>query len=214
MVRSRIRGFKRSLGFVLVVPLFLLGISQTFVFGGKAPVEKTGQITSYADTGGEDGDLQKGVAWPNPRFTDNGNGTVTDNLTKLIWLKDANILASDQDSGGFRDWFGALEEANNLASGSRGLTDGSKAGDWRLPNVKELESLIDFAFSNPALSDESGKHQWSEGHPFINVESVYWSSTTKASNDIYAFAMGMTDGVASPSSKLNKKFAWMVRGGK
>jgi hypothetical protein len=52
------------------------------------------------------------------------------------------------------------------------------------------------------------------GHPFINVESVYWPSTTKASNDIYAFAMGMADGVASPGSKLNKKFVWPVRGGK
>ena len=48
------------------------------------------------------------------------------------------------------------------------------------------------------------------GHPFINVESVYWSGTTKASNDIYALA----DGVASPGSKLNKKFVWPVRGGK
>ena len=71
-----------------------------------------------------------------------------------------------------------------------------------------------FAFFNPALSDESGKLQWSEGHPFINVESVCWSSTIRSSNDIYAFAMGMTDGVAFPSSKLNKKFAWLVRGGK
>jgi hypothetical protein len=31
-----------------------------------------------------------GVAWPNPRFTDNSDGTVTDNLTGLIWLKNAN----------------------------------------------------------------------------------------------------------------------------
>ena len=46
---------------------------------------KTGQTTSYA--AGDDGALQKGVASPNPRFTDNGNGTVTDNLTGLIWLE-------------------------------------------------------------------------------------------------------------------------------
>ena len=37
---------------------------------------------------------QKGVAWPNPRFTDNGNGTVTDNLTGLIWLKNANCFGT------------------------------------------------------------------------------------------------------------------------
>ncbi|MBF0552391.1 MAG: hypothetical protein HQK60_17905, partial [Deltaproteobacteria bacterium] len=38
---------------------------------------KTGQTTAYNWT--DDGDLQKGVAWPSPRFTDNGNGTITDN---------------------------------------------------------------------------------------------------------------------------------------
>ena len=61
-------------------------------------VPKTGQTTCSDESGvsrpctgtGEDGEHQKGVAWPNPRFTDNGDGTVTDNLTGLIWLKDAN----------------------------------------------------------------------------------------------------------------------------
>ena len=84
MVRSRIvSGIKRRLGFVLIAPLLVLGMYQTYVIGGVAKVEKTGQITSYSTTGGEDGDLKKGVAWPSPRFTDKGNGTVTDNLTKL-----------------------------------------------------------------------------------------------------------------------------------
>jgi hypothetical protein len=54
---------------------------------GPAPVEKTGQMTSYAT--GDDGDHEQGVAWPNPRFNDRGNGTVVDNLTGLTWLKDA-----------------------------------------------------------------------------------------------------------------------------
>ncbi len=49
------------------------------------PVAKTGQTISYAAS--DDGDIKPGVPWPNPRFTDNGDGTVTDNLTKLIWLK-------------------------------------------------------------------------------------------------------------------------------
>lgn len=52
-----------------------------------APVPKTGQTTSFAPR--DDGGLEKGVAWPNPRFTDNSNGTITDNLTGLIWLKNA-----------------------------------------------------------------------------------------------------------------------------
>jgi len=58
-----------------------------------APVPKTGQTTSYAT--GDDGDLEKGVAWPDPRFMDNGNGTVTDNLTGLIWLKNANCFGAE-----------------------------------------------------------------------------------------------------------------------
>ena len=171
MVRSRIRCFKKRLGFVLIVPLLLLGMYQTYVFGGIAKVEKTGQITSYSNTGGEDGDLRKGVKWPNPRFKDNGNGTVTDNLTKLIWLKNANAFSG-------RTWEQALSDANTLSSGSAGLTDGSKAGDWRLPNVKELQSLIDFAYYGPALSSASGKSQWASGDAFIDVQSYYyWSST-------------------------------------
>ncbi len=60
MVRSRISGFKKRLGLVLIAPLLFLGVCQTFVFGGLAKVEKTGQITSYSNTGGEDGDLKKG----------------------------------------------------------------------------------------------------------------------------------------------------------
>src|SRR5262244_923009 len=52
-----------------------------------APVPRTGQTTSYA--AGDDGALQKGVVLPTPRFTDNNNGTITDNLTRLIWLKKA-----------------------------------------------------------------------------------------------------------------------------
>lgn len=58
----------------------------------SAGVSKTGQTTSYGTR--DDGALQKGVAWPNPRFTDNANGTVTDNLTGLIWLKNANCFSS------------------------------------------------------------------------------------------------------------------------
>ncbi|MEK7852550.1 MAG: hypothetical protein AAB243_02015, partial [Planctomycetota bacterium] len=60
MERSRISCFKKRLGFVLIAPLLFMGACQTYVFGGKALVEKTGQITSYSATGGEDGDLKKG----------------------------------------------------------------------------------------------------------------------------------------------------------
>jgi hypothetical protein len=56
----------------------------------KTGVPKTGQTTFYAL--GDDGDLQMGIAWPEPRFTDNEDGTVTDNLNGLMWTKDAQQI--------------------------------------------------------------------------------------------------------------------------
>jgi hypothetical protein len=124
---------------------------------GPTPVPQTGQTTSYAT--GDDGDLQRGVALVTPRFTDNGDGTVTDNQTGLIWLKDADCF-------GTRTWSNALSDCNGLADGSCGLTDGSSAGDWRLPNLFELESLRNMGNGNPCLPS---------GHPFNNVKSnVYF----------------------------------------
>jgi Protein of unknown function (DUF1566) len=115
--------------------------------GAPAPVPQTGQTTSRAT--GDDGDIQAGITWPVPRFTDQSNGTVRDNLTGLIWLKLATCF-------GDQSWQQALDAANALASGSCGLSDGSVAGDWRLPNIRELLSLIDFGFFNPALSNAAG----------------------------------------------------------
>jgi hypothetical protein len=89
-------------------------------------VPKTGQITSDDDY--DDGYYEKGVEWPNPRFRDNEDGTVTDNLTGLIWLKNANCFGS-------RTWNEAITDCNVLANGQCGLTDGSGGGDWRLPNT-------------------------------------------------------------------------------
>ena len=75
---------------------------------------------------------------------------MTDNLTGLIWLEDANCF-------GARTWTNALSDANGLADPACGLTDGSVATDWRLPHLRELSSLSDFAESSPALPS---------GHPF------------------------------------------------
>ena len=88
---------------------------------GVVPVPRTGQTTSYAT--GDDGALQKGVVGPSPRFTDNADGTITDNLTSLVWLKDSDCF-------GLQNWFEALADALSLNSGECGLTDGSVAGDW------------------------------------------------------------------------------------
>ena len=157
-----------------------------------------GAVISCAGTG-QDGALQKGVS-VSPRFTDNLNGTVLDNLTGLIWLKNANCF-------GAQPWTNALSDANTLASGACGLTDGSVAGDWRLPNIKEIESLIDFTQYDPAALPP--------GHPFSGVQSTsYWSSTTNAFYTYFAWSVYLADGSAGNGDKeFNTNYVWPVRGG-
>jgi len=164
-----------------------------------APVPKTGQTDSYGVIG-TDGDLEKGVAWPTPRFIDNNNGTITDNLTGLIWLKNANAF-------GMRTWLQALSDANALHSGSiTGLSDGSNAGDWRLPNVRELQSLVDYSRNAvPAIPT---------GTPFLTVQSMYWSSTIYANYPLYAWFVNFIGGYVDSKDKTAFYYVWPVRGGK
>lgn len=143
-----------------------------------AVLPRTGQSVSYAS--GDDSAAAKGVAWPGTRFTDNLNGTVTDHLTGLMWLKNAGCFAPS-------NWSAALTAANQLASGACGLTDGSTPGQWRMPNANELESLVDVSQSAPAVSS---------GHPFtsINLVKAYWSSTVYTALTSNALAIRFSDG--------------------
>lgn len=185
----------------------VFGIDGSASSGSSVGVPKTGQTTSYSATGGEDGDLQKGVAWPNPRFTDNGNGTVTDNLTGLIWLKNAN-------AAGQKTWENALLYCNTLANGSAGLTDGSAAGDWRLPNVKELQSLIHYGVYNPALPNTVGTGKWTEGDPFSGVQSFYyWSGTTFSFYTADAWYVNLSVGNVRYGNKTYAFYVWPVSAG-
>jgi hypothetical protein len=179
---------------------------------GPAPVAKTGQTTTYAT--GDDGDLEKGVPWPNPRFTDNGDGTITDNLTGLTWLKDANCMAThypsfDNDGtvgDGAVTWqhaFAFISEINIGIFPNCG--DGNN--DWRLPNYKELISLIDAGNSFPALPT---------GHPFANVaQEYYWSSTTlDALPGSLAWIVYIDGGGYVDAHYITSWFyVWPVRGG-
>ena len=180
--------------------------------GGGTSVPKTGQTGCWDASGdsiacagtGQDGDLQKGVAWPNPRFTNNGNGTVTDNLTRLIWLKNANCW-------GTAIWATALANANGLASLSCGLTDGSTAGQWRLPNLREMQSLIHYGYTNPAVPNTDGTGQWTAGNPFLNVQNDYWTSMAFALNPTLAWIMSVRFGNVDFTDKAAPYFAWAVR---
>ena len=189
-----------------------------------APVEQTGQLVCH-DVDGilvpcagshHDGDLRRGVPLPQPRFTDNGDGTVVDNSTGLVWLKDANC------PGTVRDWHAAMAdvaEFNSLGTmAANDCGDTSNGGvhqtDWRLPNVKELQSLLDFAYAHPALSNTAGTARWSEGDPFVNVNTSipHWSSTTYLANTDGAIWVGMLNGKVDGTWKTNPRAVWPVRG--
>ncbi len=171
-------------------------LNEIYELAWPARVPKTAQTFSYA--AGDDGDLERGVTWPTPRFTDNGDGTVTDNLTGLIWLKNANCF-------GQQTWANALTAANTLNSPECGLSDSSAEGDWLLPNLREQQSLLYYGWYRPALLS---------GHPFTGVQcNYYWTSTTYAANSSYAWAVNLDGGYDLHDFKTYIAHVWPVRGG-
>jgi len=193
---------------LITLMLILLATLPTATFAEQAlvPQSGSGQVLCYDAAGieipcagtGQDGDQQLGIPWPVPRFTDNNNGTLTDNLTGLTWLKNAGCL-------GGRNWPSALTAANTLASGACGLTDGSVAGDWRLPNKRELESLINRRQTNPAT--------WLNTVGFSNVANVYWSSSSYSANTNLGWYCILNTGQTTATDKGNYYNTWVVRGG-
>ncbi len=185
------------------------------------PVDVTGQVVQQ--TPGDDGQLQMGVDWPIPRFTDNADGTVTDNLTGLIWLKNANC------AGTARDWPTAISDVAQLnTDGTMNFQDcgdtsngGSYQTDWRLPNIEELHSLSHYGVFSPALPNAAGTAKWSEGDPFASVVSsgataYYWSSTSYAGNTAsMKWTVYMERGYVTPNAYNNNTsmHVWPVRGG-
>jgi hypothetical protein len=171
---------------------------------------RTGQTKCYDTAGteipcagtGQDGEIQAGVAWPDPRFTDNGDETITDNLTGLTWTKDAGTPTVGTCSGGIKTWQEALDYVACLNSNNY-----IGHNDWRLPNLNELESPID--------SDDPERATGLNAQGFSNVQSSnYWSSTTLADLTNYAWIinMGYSDEMSS-SFKSDYHYVWPVRAG-
>ena len=183
----------------------LISISNPQVCTEARP-PATGQTVIYKTN--DDGSLHKGVPWPPHRFYNNNDGTVTDNLTGLIWLKNANKFEANT-------WTDAINICSSLSDDGNSLQDGSVAGDWRLPNILELESLIAIAYTNPCISNTYGNGQWVPDNPFINIQSsLYWSSTTQNSNTNNAWYVRMDNSKTLWSSKSGTLYVWPVRGGK
>jgi len=117
------------------------------------------------------------------RYVNCGNGTVTDTHTGLTWLQDAGCLGSST-------WAKAKQAAAGLEHGQCGLTDGSRAGDWRLPTndewlatVRDARDHPQLKCRNPALTDDSGSNCFGDGSgsSIMNVAfDGYWSSTTNS----------------------------------
>lgn len=184
--------------FALLLSLPLLATA------GTVQLPQTGQTTCYDSLGGvidcpgtgQDGDLRAGVTWPNPRFTVSGD-CVTDSLTGLMWARNGNL------AGGTRTWQGALDYAAALDSGG-GLCGYS---DWRLPNVNELESLVNAEQANSAI--------WLNDQGFTNVQANwYWSSSSNASYTTLAWTVYMRYGYVDSLNKSDYSYyVWPVRAG-
>lgn len=153
---------------------------------------KTGQTTKYRT--GDDGDLEKGTPKTPPRFTDNGDGTITDNATGLMWAKDKD--GGGCANGGKKDWPDAIDWANSL--------DFAGHSDWRLPNFKELLSIVDYSVYNPSIDTTY----------FTSLPDEYWSSTTAASLTTHAWIVDFLYGMVSAYIKSTDIFyVRAVRGG-
>ncbi|MBW1813540.1 MAG: DUF1566 domain-containing protein [Deltaproteobacteria bacterium] len=154
----------------------------------------------------------KGTSSAGGRWCDNGDGTITDMTTCLVWLKYAkwggvkkwrSNTVDDYDDANTRA--GILASGETISTGGETvyLTDGSIEGDWRLPTKTELSGIINQGGETVC----SSKMQL-----FAGVQSYYyWSSNTYASDTELAWYVIMNDGETSYWSKKLFYYVWPVR---
>ncbi len=171
---------------------------------------RSGQTASYH--AGDDGDLEAGAAWPVPRFVNHGNGTVTDQLTGLMWTRQANspgpATCIDQDIRFLPWYYVGIPNAMDYVACLNAIPY-LGYDDWRLPNRTELRSLVDHSAVSPALPT---------GHPFLNVQtSLYWTASdyfddNHAGAD-YVYYVHLADGRTGGGDRMVSRWLWPVRGG-
>jgi hypothetical protein len=204
---------------VIVGLLTMVGFALgTEALEPPAGVLKTGQTKCWPTTGindpeipcagtGQDGEFQIGLA---RSYTDNADGTITDNATGLMWEKlvnqDFTPNASDLHDADnpYNPWAAALQKIADLnAANFAGYSD------WRLPNIKELRSLAFFGASNPAIDSAFNN----AGANSRTRPATYWSSTTFPSQPFLAWAVGFTTAVSSliPKTSAANNFCCFVR---
>ena len=126
---------------------------------------------------------------PQERFTDHGDGTVTDNNTKIIWSKNANLC-------GRKDWQEACSYSEGLILAGH--------SDWRLPSLHEFESLIDRS---------NILHTLPVGNPFINFGKPKWYWTATPYSIFLAYSASLYNGRLIPGTMRAKIYVWPVRSG-
>lgn len=185
------------------------------IASANAGVPVTGQTSSlpYFAVPGSDGNLRAGVTWPSPRFVDNNDGTVTDKLTNLVWLKKANCINNT------KYWQEALDFVSATIFDSQspdpyddcGLKDKSKKGAYRLPNVNELRSLVAWQYSFPSITDADGRAQCDAGNcvfqgvVYLPEGAPYWTSSTSAKNPNDAWVISFSAGGDEKLDKTTRK---------
>ncbi|MBI5102577.1 MAG: DUF1566 domain-containing protein [Nitrospirae bacterium] len=142
----------------------------------------TGQTSSYTGTFGEDHDYTINP----PSFTDNGNGTITDNVTGLLWQK--------QDDGTTRAW----DAAGPYCSG---LNLGDKTG-WRLPTDMELMSIVDYSQVSPPIN--------ATYFPDTKL-SGYWISNTSPVAPYYPWYVSFSPGSPGGIGQGDNSYPWYTR---
>ena len=193
--------FLKSLfaSFLLIITGSALAVNVT-----QALVPQTGEsstISGVTVPPGGDGNPAIGVAWPNPRFVI-GNGVesacITDNLTGLQWPANANLF-------GAQTWSNALAVVASMNT-TVGATGYDLCGytDWRLPNKREINSLINLSYANQS--------KWLASVGFTLFQANYWSSTTFNQDTTYAFSAN-NGGIIQVTDKSIQYYVLPVRGG-
>lgn len=159
------RRSKNNVLFKVFFSLALILFPSAMVYAGTVDLPQTGQKTSYIE--GDAGSIQSGVEWPNPRFVDNGDGTINDKLTGLMWLKDGHCFGNKA----WQDALDIIAEFNSSPNNFECSGYTANIKDWHLPNILELQSLINY--------EEENQADWLNRNSFVDLQSEwYWSSTT------------------------------------
>jgi hypothetical protein len=211
---------KHRLCFVTVLALLCAVAPDPSAHAGarrSRPV-KTGQTTCWNSAGtvvtcagtGQDGDFRRGE----PRaYLDNGNGTINDKRTAIMWEKLSND-GSIHDKDNVYDWDDAFAKIDQLNADSF-----AGFNDWRLPNESELETIINRGALFPAVSSvfntacPVGCTVLTCSCTLSPIDEITWSSTTYVQTPSSAWLVNFYDGTAYTDAKSTPHHVRAVRNG-